>query len=220
MRATLTTLLNIVLLENLSRERKVGGAEEGATRIRGRTRGGVLGSHGQWRDWGLEVLLGAEGAAPVSLPALFQPDSSLAFSFLSPLWQKLWPWSCYQVPECSPSFTTSFREDPTTINSKKSSLLPAHSPYLYSVLHSRVSWSTRPSHRWANLLFITFLFIVCLHNHVSHKKEIFLATKPEISCLIFFFLTDIFLVPRAVPGTYYVLNKYLLAKWIVFSYHN
>ena len=44
MKTTLTTLLNIILLENLSRERKVGGAKEGATRTRGRTRDGILGS--------------------------------------------------------------------------------------------------------------------------------------------------------------------------------
>ena len=183
MRATLTTLLNIVLLENLSRERKVGGAEEGATRIRGRTRGGVLGSHGQWRDWGLEVLLGAEGAAPVSLPALFQPDSSLAFSFLSPLWQKLWPWSCYQVPECSPSFTTSFREDPTTINSKKSVL--AASTLSLSLLCSTFSCFLKHSsfsHMSKFTFYYFFVYRLSPQSRELHK------TRDFVSFFFFFWL--------------------------------
>ena len=63
MKTTLTTLLNIILLENLSRERKVGGAKEGATRTRGRTRDGILGGRGQRRD----PTRGASGGGGCSL---------------------------------------------------------------------------------------------------------------------------------------------------------
>lgn len=79
--------LNIVLLENLSGEKKSRGAKEGATRARGRTRDGILRCQGKWGDPGTRGASWGWGECSHSVsPVPLHPSSSpgLLFSSLSP----------------------------------------------------------------------------------------------------------------------------------------